>query len=56
MSGIGVVSGREEIPHVQGQRKPSKTVGAERGHQRADRLKPQSQTMKQPNHMAHSLV
>ena len=35
--------GREEIPHVQGKGDPSKTVGAERGHQRADRLKPQSQ-------------
>ena len=34
----------EEIPHVQGKRNPSRTVGAERGHQRADRLKPQSQT------------
>ena len=33
----------EEIPAVQGKRNPSKTVGAERGHQRADRLKAQSQ-------------
>ena len=33
---------REEIPHFQGKRNSSKTVGAERGHQRADRLKPQS--------------
>ena len=32
----------EEIPHVQGKRNPSKMVGTERGHQRADRLKPQS--------------
>ena len=31
---------REEILHVQGKRNPSKTVGAERGHQRADTLKP----------------
>ena len=30
----------EEIPHVQGRRKPSKTVGVSRGHQRADTLKP----------------
>ena len=30
----------EEIPHVQGKRNPSETVGAEKGHQRADRLKP----------------
>ena len=33
-------SSREEIPHVQGKRNPSKTVGVARGHQRADRLKP----------------
>ena len=32
--------GCEEIPHVQGKRNPSKMVGTERGHQRADRLKP----------------
>ena len=30
----------EEIPHVQGKRNPSKTVGVVRGHQRADTLKP----------------
>ena len=36
-------SSHEEKPHVQGKRNPSKTIGAERGHQRADRLKPQSQ-------------
>ena len=30
----------EEIAHVQGQRNPSEMVGAERGHQRADTLKP----------------
>ena len=35
--------GREEILHVQSKRNPSKMVGAERGHQRADRLNPQSQ-------------
>ena len=39
--------GREEISHVQGKRNPSKTVGTERGHRRADRLKPQSQTISQ---------
>ena len=33
-------SSHEAIPHIQGKRKPSKTVGTERGHQRADRLKP----------------
>ena len=31
---------REEIPHVQGKRKPSKMVSVARGHQRADTLKP----------------
>ena len=40
--GFSVSALREEIPHVQGKRNPSKTVGAERGHQRADRLKSQS--------------
>ena len=49
-------SSREEIPHDQGKRNPSKPVGAERGHQRADRLKPQSETTRQSNHMDHSLV
>ena len=29
-------SSREETPHVQGKRNPSKTVGVARGHQRAD--------------------
>ena len=29
-------NGHEEIPYVQGKRNPSKTVGAERGHQRVD--------------------
>ena len=33
-------SSREEIPHVQGKKNPSKMVGVERGHQRADTLKP----------------
>ena len=32
-------SSREEIPHVQGKRNPSMTVGVARGHQRADTLK-----------------
>ena len=31
-------------------------VGAKRGHQRADRLKPQSQKTSQFEHMDHSLV
>ena len=46
----------KEIPHIQGKRKPSKMVGTERGHQKADRLKPQSQTISQSDHMDHSLV
>ena len=29
-----------EIPHLQGKRNPSKTVGVARGHQRAETLKP----------------
>ena len=41
---------REEIPHVQGKRNPSKTVGVARGHQRADILKPYSQKTSQSNH------
>ena len=38
---------REDIPHVQGKRNPSKMVGTERGHQRADRMKPHSKTTSQ---------
>ena len=33
-----------------GKRNPSKTVGVARGHQRADRLKPQSQKTSQSDH------
>jgi len=43
-------SSREEIPHVQGKRNPSKTVGVAREHQRADTLKPYSQKTSQSNH------
>ena len=43
-------SSREEIPHAQGKRNPSKTVGVARGHQRADTLKPYSQKSSQSNH------
>ena len=43
-------SSREEIPHAQVKRNPSKTVGAVRGHQRADTLKPYSQKTSQSNH------
>ena len=46
----------EEIPHVQGKRNPSETVDTKRGHQRADRRKPQSQTTSQSDLMDHSLV
>src|SRR5574341_1193016 len=43
-------SRREEISHAQGKRNPSKIVGAARGHQRADTLKPYSQETSQSNH------
>ena len=43
-------SSREEIPHIQGKRNPSKTVGIARGHQRANTLKPYSQKTSQSNH------
>ena len=43
-------SSHEEIPHTQGKRNPSKMVGASRGHQRADTLKPYSQKTSQSNH------
>ena len=37
----------EVIPHVQGEKNPSKMVGAERGHQRADRVKSHAQKTSQ---------
>ena len=43
-------SSREEIPHAQGKRNSSKTVGVARGHQRANTLKPYSQETSQSNH------
>ena len=43
-------SSREEIPHAQGKRNPSKMVGVARGHQRANILKPYSQKTSQSNH------
>ena len=43
-------SSREEIPHTQGKRNPSKTVGVARGHQRANTLKPYSQKTSLSNH------
>ena len=39
-----------KIPHAQGKRNPSKTVGVARGHQRANTLKPYSQKTSQSNH------
>ena len=42
---------REEIPHAQGKRNPSKMVGVAREHQRADTLKPYSQKTSQSNHI-----
>jgi len=43
-SGCALLNSREEIPHIQGKRNPSKMVSTERGDQRADRLKLQSET------------
>ena len=43
-------SSREEIPHAQGKRNPSKMVGVARGHQRTDTLKPFSQKTSQSKH------
>ena len=43
-------SSHGEIPHAQGKRNPSKMVGVARGHQRADTLKPYSQTTSHSNH------
>ena len=50
------LNSHEDIPNVQCKRNPSKTVGSERGHQGADRLKPKSQKTSQSDHMDHSLV
>ena len=43
-------SSHEETPHIRGKRNTSKTVGTERGHQRADALKPYLQKSSQSNH------
>ena len=43
-------SSREEIPHAQDKKNPSKMVGVARGHQRVDTLKPYSQKTSQSNH------
>ena len=42
-------SSREGIPHAQGKRNPSKTVGVAREHQRTDTLKAYSQKTSQSN-------
>ena len=47
---------REEIPHTQGKRNPSKMVGVARGHQRADTLKPYSQKNSQSNHTRNTAL
>ena len=47
-------SSREEIPDVQNKRNPSKMVGVDRGHQRADTLKPYSQKSSQSNSLISS--
>ena len=49
-------SSREEIPHAQGKRNPSKMVGVARGHQRADTLKPYSQKTSQSNHIKNTAL
>ena len=49
-------SSREDIPHTQGKRNPSKMVGVARGHKKADTLKPYSQKTSQSDHTDHSLV
>ena len=45
----------EEIPHIQGKRNPSRTVGTERGHQTAERLKPQSHLITQTTALSNSM-
>ena len=60
-TGVGAVASwhwscQEEILHIQGQRNPREMVSTGRGHQRAGRLKPQSQQSNQSNYKDHSLV
>ena len=50
LSSNSYLSSREEIPHAQGKRNPSKTVGVARGHWRANTLKSYSQKTSQSNH------
>ena len=49
-NGCALLEHREEIPHAQGKRNPSKTLGVARGHQRANTLKPYTQKTSQSNH------
>ena len=49
-SGCTLLESREEIPHVEGKRNPSKMVGVARGHQREDTVKPYSQKTSQSDH------
>ena len=46
----GAAVKRYPTPKVRGKRKPSKTVGVARRHQRADTLKPYSQKTNQSTH------
>ena len=49
-SGCTLLESREEIPHAQGKRNPSKMVGVATGRHRSDTLKPYSQKTSQANH------
>ena len=55
-SGCALLGSREEIPHIQGERKPSKMIGTEREYQWADRVKSQSQKTSKSDHMDQRLV
>ena len=55
-SGCTLLESREEIPHAQGKRNPSKMVGVARGHHRADTLKPFSQKTSQSNHTRNTAL
>ena len=52
----GAVVKRYPTPKVRGKRKPSKTVGVARRHQRADTLKPYSQKTSQSNHIGTTVL
>ena len=55
-SRVAVMDGAEARPRGPSPRPRCKKVGTERGHQRADRWKPESQTTSQSDHMDQSLV